>query len=639
MLKFVTMKALLVEDNPGDVRLIREMLKESGVSFELESCDRLSSALKLLRTERFDIVLLDLGLPDSQGIETLHRIYSQAPELPIIIFTGLADEALSAKAISAGAQDYLEKGQIDIKGLVRSIRYSIERKQAEAKLNVSENKFYKLSQEFHGLLDAIPDNLTLQNHELKILWANKGAAKRLGKTPEDLIGQHCYDLWHGGTGPCEACPVLESFKTGGPETRIVATPEGRIWDLRTVPLVNESGNVANVIELGRDITEHRKLEEQLRQSQKMEAIGTLAGGIAHDFNNILNVIIGYGGLMQMHMFEEDPNLPKLKEIMKAGERAAHLTRGLLAFSRKQMMDISHEDLNDIVESFKKMLVRIIGEDIELKIELSEKSLPVMADSSQIEQVLMNLAANARDAMPHGGRLGIGTGYAVIDRDFIGAHGFGETGAYGLITVGDSGEGMNEETIKKIFEPFFTTKDLGKGTGLGLAIVYGIIKQHKGFITCESSVGKGTAFNIYLPLIEESAKKAAAEITVALRGGAETILLAEDDFHVRKLVKEILSDSGYTVIEAADGADAVKKFKGAKDTISLLLFDVVMPNKNGKEAYEEIKAVRSDIKAIFISGYPHDLIKERGILEEDVRLVSKPIASYDLLKNVRDALDR
>mgnify|MGYP001576690712 CR=1 FL=1 len=515
----------------------------------------------------------------------------------------------------------------------------------EESLKESQAKFREISCQFHALLDAIPDNLTLQSPDLRVLWANKGAAAGLGKEVSDMdiwTGAYCYALWHNRTEPCDPCPVLKSFRTGVPAAETVTTPDGRLWDLRAVPIKDAEGKVISVIEVGRDITEHRKLEAQLQQSQKIEAVGTLAGGIAHDFNNILTAIIGYGHILKMKLEQKSPLMGYTDQILASAERAAHLTQSLLAFSRKQVINPKPVNLNEITASVEKILLRIIGEDIELKTILSGiRDLRVMADAGQLEQVLMNLAANARDAMPEGGTLTIETSTAELDINFLKIHEYGKPGMYAMITVTDTGHGMDENTRQRIFEPFFTTKEVGKGTGLGLSMVYGIIKQHSGYINCYSEQGKGTTFRIYLPLIKEEAKeaKAAAEGYTALTGGTETIILAEDEEEVRKLMKLALEDAGYKVIEAVDGKEAIEKFRENKDSIDLLLLDVIMPKINGKGVYEEAKKIKPDVKALFSSGYPADFIHKKGILEEGLNFISKPASPHELLKRIREAIDK
>jgi CheY-like chemotaxis protein len=371
----------------------------------------------------------------------------------------------------------------------------------------------------------------------------------------------------------------------------------------------------------------------------MEAVGQLAGGIAHDFNNILTAIIGFGTLLQMETERDHPLHSYVTQILTSANRAANLTQALLAFSRKQIISPKPVDLNEIIRGVKNILSRIIGEDIELSIVLTNENLIAMADSSQMEQILMNLATNARDAMPNGGSIIISTSRVEIDNEFIKIHGYGKPGSYALISIEDTGYGIDEETKKRIFEPFFTTKEVGKGTGLGLSMVYGIIKQHDGYINLYSQTGIGTTFKMYVPLIQSKIKDIEQTAFPFLKGGDETVLIAEDDVQVRELTKEVLVEFGYKVIEAKDGVDAVKVFNENKDEIQLLILDVVMPKKNGKEAYDEIKDVRPEVKAIFISGYTEDMIYKKGILEEGLNFTSKPILPDELLRKVREVLDQ
>ena len=424
------------------------------------------------------------------------------------------------------------------------------------------------------------------------------------------------------------------------EHRIIHKDGKLRWVKNTVvPHYDEHGPLISYDGLVKDITEIKKLEEQLRHVQKMEAIGQLAGGIAHDFNNILNAILGFGNLIKDKMKKDDPNIPYLEEVLDAGERATHLTRSLLTFSRKQVPDIKPVDVNDIVSGIGKMLSRIIGEDIKLRTSLSEKELIVMADHGQIVQVLMNLATNARDAMPDGGVMTIRAEQIELDKEFIKAHGYGNPGEYALITVTDTGKGMSETTRERVFEPFFTTKEMGKGTGLGLAIVYGIVKQHNGYINVYSEPGMGTTFKIYLPFIRRGAEEKERRVIPPPMGGTETILVAEDDPAMRRLMKDVLGRFGYTVIIAEDGEDAINKFTEHKERIALIILDMIMPRKSGKEAYESIRGVRPDVKTVFLSGYTDDIILKKGMPDGDVVLLLKPVSPSDLLRKVREVLDR
>jgi PAS domain S-box-containing protein len=525
---------------------------------------------------------------------------------------------------------------IGVLGIARDIT---ERKQAEEALATSEGQVRKLYQEFHGLLDAVPDSLMLLDKDLKVLWANRVAAESIGGTPEALTGRHCHSLWYERATPCDPCPVLKSFSTGRPLSETVTRPDGRIFDIRTVPLRDEGGSIARVIEVVREVTEHSRLEAQYLQAQKMESIGTLAGGVAHDFNNILSAIIGYGHVTLMKMAGDDPLRSNIEHILEASDRAARLTKELLLFSRKHVSERKPVDVNEVVSMVEKFLRMVIGEDIACRTMLQERSLPVYADSHQLEQVLMNLATNARDAMPGGGAFTVKTEQVNLTEDFISAHGYGISGTYAMITISDTGIGMDEATRNRIFEPFYTTKEVGKGTGLGLAVVYGIIKQHDGFINVYSEPGKGTTFRIYLPIIGALVtEETKAQHNEAPARGTETVLVAEDDENLRKLSRTVLAEFGYTVIEAVDGEDAVKKFMEHKDTIQLLLFDLIMPKMNGKEASDEIRKIKPEMKVLFASGYDPDLLQQKALLEDGVHLVYKPISPMDLLRKVRSVLD-
>ena len=371
----------------------------------------------------------------------------------------------------------------------------------------------------------------------------------------------------------------------------------------------------------------------------MEAIGTLAGGIAHDFNNILTAIIGYGNLLQMQLDEDSPSIHNVEQILASAERATNLTQNLLAFSRKQLINPRPINLNESIKDVKKLLAMLIREDIEIKVELTREDLVVMADSGQIEEVLMNLATNARDAMPDGGVLTIATESVELNREFFKAGDHERPGRYGLLSVTDTGIGMDEKTKEKIFDPFFTTKEVGKGTGLGLSMIYGIVKQHEGYLDVSSNPGEGTTFRIYLPLVEAEVEKKKSKSLYPPAGGTETVLLAEDDESVRMLIKEVLERSGYEVIEAIDGEDAVRKFMENEEKIQIFLTDVVMPKKNGKEVYEEIIKTKPDIKALFISGYASDVIHKQGIIEEGINFISKPVLPEVRLRKIREVLDR
>ncbi|MBI5633835.1 MAG: PAS domain-containing protein [Nitrospirae bacterium] len=520
-------------------------------------------------------------------------------------------------------------------------------RQSLMELERTDSALKKSESFMRNILESIDEGFIIIDPEFRIISANRAYCRQVKCHVENITGKHCFEVSHHLDKPCfwngEECAPSRTFKTGAPSLAIHThyDSDGKhlYIETRSYPIKDEAGRVTAVIETLNNITEMRRLEEQLRHAQKMEAIGTLAGGIAHDFNNLLSVIIGYGDLMQRQIKKDGASSEHLKAILDAGNRAAQLTRGLLAFSRKQVMELKPVNVCSIIADFKKMIERILGEDIELRIIPAEEDMMINADPGQIEQVLMNLAANARDAMPHGGVLTIQTGSINMDSRFIKKHSFGEPGRYVLISVSDTGTGIDDATRQRIFEPYFTTKEVGKGTGLGLSIVFGIVKQHKGFLDCLSEPGQGTSFMLYLPIASPAEGKEEKGEPAATSRGTETILLAEDDPTVRTLISQILAGSGYAVIEAVDGEDAVNKFRDNKDHIQLLLLDVIMPKKNGKDAYEDIRGMWQDIKAIFLSGYARDLIQDRGVFEKGPEFIQKPVLPNDLLKKIREVLDR
>jgi len=655
---------LLTIDDEAVVREnIAAYFEDSG--FTVLQAENGRVGLEIFRREKPEIVLVDLRMPEMDGLEVVKTIVAEFPETPIIVVSGTGVLRDSIEAMRLGAWDYVEKPLHDMALLEDRVKKVLER----ADLLVKNRRYQenlekevrlrtaKLEEEMiahkeakafiKNILEAVDEGFVVIDPEYRIISANRAYSRQAKRPLDEIIGNNCYAVSHSLGKPCfelgEDCPVRHTFQTGEPYTAI-HTHRAKYGPLlyvevKSFPLRNDSGKVVSVIEVINDITEKKKLEDQFRQSQKMEAVGILAGGIAHDFNNILTAIIGYGDMVHKKMAPDDPLRVDVQHVLEAADRAAHLTKDLLVFSRKQIADKKTVDLNEIVGKVEKFLVRVIGEDICCTTTFPGGPLSIFAAAHQLEQVLMNFATNARDAMPHGGIFSITTEQVELDAAFIAAHGYGAPGKYAMLSVSDTGLGMDEETRQRIFEPFFTTKEVGKGTGLGLAVVYGIIKEHEGFINVYSERGRGTTFRVYLPIIasEASEEKRAPETEYSL-GGTETILLAEDDEQVRNLTVLALREVGYTVIPAVDGEDAVKKYLENKDRVQFLLFDLVMPKKSGKEAYDEIRKITPNVKVLFASGYAPDLIRQKVLLDEHLPVVYKPISSADLLKKVRRVLD-
>ena len=638
-----TLRVLYAEPHSFDGDLARRYLAEHAPHIRLEL---VGSGVEVLA--RFpltpgasappvDVLLLDYCLPGFDALE-LVKILRKDRGLgtPIVLVTGQGTEDLVVQALRLGANDYLLKCD----GYLRQLPAVLEKVQKQAELNRSEERYRRISQEFNGLLDAIPDALMLLDQGLTVLWANSVAAGKIALTAEEMVGRSCHELWYDRALPCESCPVLRCFASGLPVNETVTRADGRIWEIRTVPLKDEQGQVAKVIEVKRNITELRKLEQQYLQAQKMESIGTLAGGVAHDFNNILTVIAGLGHVALMSMADDDPQRRNIGGILEAAERAAYLTKELLLFSRKQQSERAPVELNGVIDKAEKFLHRIIGEDIVLTWVPHATALPILADSNQLWQVLLNLAVNARDAMPRGGAFILQSEMVVLDERFVAGNGFGRPGCYALLSVSDTGAGMDKKTLQRIFEPFYTTKEVGKGTGLGLSVVYGIINQHDGFINVYSEPGHGSTFRIYLPLTTVTAGRPCEERREGrISRGTETILLAEDDSQVRQLMTSVLSEAGYTVIVAVDGKDALVKFRQNADSIHLLFFDIIMPGMNGKEAADEIHKTKPGLRTIFASGYAADLAQNMAGIPERVTLIYKPVSPCALLEKVRSVLDQ
>ena len=517
-----------------------------------------------------------------------------------------------------------------------SVEDITERKRAENALRESEERYRDLVENAHDII---------YSHDLEGNYTsiNKAGEAITGYTVAEALQMSLKDTVEAE----DYVKVLEMMKRKLAGENVTAYEiEIIAKDGRHIPLevntkyVYQNGVAVGVQGIARDVTERRNLEEQLRQSQKMEAIGQLAGGVAHDFNNLLTAINGYSSLALQRVDNDSPIKPYLEEVKKAGDRAANLTRQLLAFGRKQILQPLALDLNSVVSDMNKMLRRLIGEDIALMAKLAPDLKKIKADPGQVEQVLINLVVNARDAMPTGGSLTIETANVDLDQEYASRHMGIQPGKFVMLAVSDTGSGMDEATRARIFEPFFTTKAQGKGTGLGLSTVYGIVQQSGGSIWVYSELNQGTSFKVYLPELRNDVSAETVESTTnEIESGSETILLVEDEEIVRGLTTNILEGAGYSVIAAGGGAEAAKLCAGRNEPIDLLLTDVVMPRTSGKEVADQLTKMQPGLKVLFMSGYTDEAIVHHGVLDANVEFIQKPFTPVGLSKKIREVLDK
>jgi PAS domain S-box-containing protein len=498
---------------------------------------------------------------------------------------------------------------------------------------------------YRNLVETTPDAIVVVDLNLRIVMVNKQAVASAGfDNAEEMVGKNCLELL-APEDRTRAHGIMDKVRQVGSINQAELTVQRKdgvpvLAEVNMAVIRDADGQPSGFLAVLRNITERKKLEAQLRQAQRMESIGALAGGVAHDFNNLLTVITGFSEILLGQLNANDPSRELVSEIRQAGDRAAALTRQLLAFSRKQLLAPKIIDLNLLVRETEKMLRRLIGEDIELETRLAAELGCVRADPGQLEQALLNLVVNARDAMPTGGHLTIATSNVELQSPFSRQHPEAPSGPFVMLVVSDTGCGMAEAVRAQIFEPFFTTKEIGKGTGLGLATVYGIVKQSGGHIQVHSEVGRGTVFQIYLPRVPDAERpRQSLGGPTTLDQGSETILLVEDEASVRVTARHVLSASGYTVLEAADGEAALQICQQHTEAIHLLLTDVVMPRMGGCQLADLLQPLRPDMKVLFLSGYTDDALVRHGVQESHMAFLQKPFTPAALARKVREVLDQ
>jgi two-component system cell cycle sensor histidine kinase/response regulator CckA len=630
-------RVLMVEDNDNDAVLIRRELMRLSPPPEVQHVRNEAGFVAALSGFAPHVILSDHNIPGFGGAQALELAQRTLPHVPFILITGSLDEETAVAYLKNGAADYILKDRVVRLG--PAVLESLERARQRQALQEHERLLREI-------IDANPNLIFVKDWEGRFVLVNQASAEVYGTTVESLVGKTDGDF---NPNSEEVAHFLrddrEVMLSGRPKliteepVTNPSTKETRWFQTIKVPLRIRDDGSSTLLGVATEITERKRLEEQLMQSQKMEAVGQLAGGVAHDFNNILTAIVGYTDLLAAELDGNAQQLDDLEEIRKAARRAAALTRQLLAFSRKQVLEPRIIDMNDVILNLDKMLRSLISENIELKTALAPNLDAARADPNQLEQVIMNLAINARDAMPEGGTLTIETGNTTLDHTYAAQHVSVVPGDYVMLAVTDTGCGMDELTKARIFEPFFTTKPPGRGTGLGLSTVYGIVKQSGGNIWLYSEPGKGSTFKIYLPAIqalpEEIGKTAPVEL---VRHGGGTVLVVEDDEQLRRLTHRALASQGYTVLEADRGSTALDIARRHTGAIDLLLTDVIMPDMNGRKLAETLRPARPGLRVLYMSGYPDGAIANHGMLEPGVAYLAKPFTTEAIVRKVREVLE-
>ncbi len=627
---------LLLEDNAADAELIcREVNRAlpEAVVHHAGTREDFQAALDNLRP---DLVISDHNLGRGfSGRDALDLVRKADPDVPFVLVTGSLDEETAVEYMREGAADYLLKDRITRLG--SAVQNSLERSRQKRALRRNQLLLRRV-------IDTTPSFIFVRDRDGRFVLANRSLAEYYDTTVEEMLGRRDADFnphaEEVAAFLADDREVLTLRRTVRREETVTEprTGERRWFHVIKTPLVLPGGEDALVLGIVADVTERKRLEEQFYQSQKMEAIGQLAGGVAHDFNNLLTVILGNVEFLLGDLPPDDKRREELSEVRDAAARAAGLTRQLLAFSRRQVVEARPLDLNALVTGVEKLLRRLLGEDVELSTALGPELGTVVADAGQLEQVLVNLAVNARDAMPEGGRLTIETANVELDEEYAASHISVVPGPHVMLAVSDTGVGMDEQTKLRIFDPFFTTKEPGKGTGLGLATVYGIVKQNGGNIWVYSERGRGTSFKIYFPRTEAVVRRITPGSMPAVEGGIETILLAEDEEAVRRLAQRVLEAQGYTVLAAATPAEALKLARRHEGTIDLLVTDVVMPGMSGPDLAREVVVERPDMRVLYVSGYTHDAVTRHRVLPEGATFLQKPFTAPALARRVRAVLD-
>jgi two-component system cell cycle sensor histidine kinase/response regulator CckA len=631
------LRALIIEDSETDAELLLLELRRSGYEVSHERVQTAEALIGALQWT-WDIVLSDYSMPGFSGLEALRILKESRADIPFIIISGTIGEDTAVAALKGGADDFLVKGKFG--RLIPAIERSRREHAARVAQRAAEQALRESEERYRRIIETTNECVWLLDADGRIEFENGRAAELLAGSAPEILGERLLDFVHEASRSAVVgmLATRRASVQSQVEARLVRQDGQEVWVLlESSPILANSRDTGTLV-MAMNINQHKRLEEQLRQAQKMEAVGQLAGGVAHDFNNLLSVILGYAELIIQSLKPGDPLLDDLNVLNHAAEQARDLTRQLLAFSRRQLLEPRTLDLNQVLRGMEQMLKRLLRADVELSFLTSPTLGRIYADSGQIEQIVMNLVVNARDAIVEHGKLAIETSNVELDAEYAAVHHDVVPGRYVMLAVTDTGTGMDPATQARIFEPFFTTKEPEKGTGLGLSTVFGIVKQSGGHIWVYSEPGKGTTFKLYFPLTEAEADLAPPSLQPVTLRGTETILLVEDQEQVRTMVRVVLRRQGYNVLEASNGGEALLICEKYPAKIHLLLTDVIMPRMSGRELAERLLAIRPELLVLYISGYTENSVVHHGVLDAGVAFLQKPITPDLLARKVRQLLD-
>lgn len=633
---------LIVEDEDDHFELIQRGFSDQDSGYRLERASTIQEARQQILAFAPALVISDWKLPDGDGIELLRQEDSSSSLYPVIIMTSHGNEAWAVEAMKHGALDYIVKSVETLLDMPRSAQRALREWDNITKRKQAEEDILKSKEEWERTFAAIGDIITIQDTNHRILRANRRACEALGvQHPEDLVGRFCYEAFHGGTQPCDGCPAVLAAKDESIHTaEIVHERLGKTFSVSAAPVFGADNKLSAIIYVSRDVTEIKMLEEQLRQSQKMEAVGTLAGGIAHDFNNILTPVLGYAEIIAQSLPADSPMIEPAREVLKAGMRARDLVKQILTFSRQSEQERNPIQIHLVIKEALKLLRSSLPTTIEIKQDISTEAM-VLADPTMIHQVMMNLCTNASHAMREaGGVLAVSLAEVNIDSDDYATELHLKPGRYLRLEVSDTGCGMPREIAERIFEPYFTTKAKGEGTGLGLSVVHGIVTKLDGNITVYSEPGKGSTFHAYFPKhLGNKATDNAMVAPTSLPKGHERILVIDDDAVIAELTRIILTSLGYQVTVYIYSPQALEQFEAHPEDFDLVISDMTMPHMTGADLARRMLAIRPDLPIILCTGFSEIINEEKAKALGIRRLLMKPVQCDELAKVLRQMLDQ